>query len=183
MPPRGTSGRAGGRLKRGPVASNFENGSLQSCSIAPRGAFAIAKKKFNKASIKHAQNDSKIIKSVPGVLVFGLVRTPSAMRGVVVFTQFFLHMSLGHPFTMAFSVPHLHAEGLIMLGGQEGRTPSRINVDVVMREIMVVSTREKNRLTAALVIALAIVQTIRTLTYCSRGGQDAHCRKVLGGPV
>ena len=105
------------------------------------------------------------------------------MRGVVVFTQFFLHTSLGHPFTMAFSMPHLHAEGLIMLGGQEGRTPSRINVDVVMREIMGVSFCGKNRLTAALVIALALVQTIRALAYCSRGGEDAHNRKVLGGPA
>ena len=76
------------------------------------------------------------------MLVFGLVRTPSAMRGVVVFTQFFLHTYLGHPFTMALSTPHLHAERLILLGGQEGRAPSRINVDVVMREIMVVSLRK-----------------------------------------
>ena len=119
-----------------------------------------------------------------GVVVgFGFVLTPSAMRGVVVFTQFFLHTSLGHPFIMAFSVPHLHAKGLILMGGQEGRTPSRINVDVVMREIMGVSACEENGLTAALVIALALVQTIRALAYCSRGGQDAHNRKVLGGPA
>ena len=116
------------------------------------------------------------------MLVFGLVRAPSAMRGVVVLTQFFLHTTLAHPFTMAFSVPHLHAEGLIILGGQ-GRTSSRINVDVVMREIMGVSLCEKKRLTAALVNALAIVQTIRTLAYCSRAGQHAHNRKVLGGPA
>ena len=70
-----------------------------------------------------------------------------------------------------------------MLGGQEGRAPSRINVGVVMREIMGVSLCEQNRLTAALVIALAIVQTIRTLAYCSRADQDVHKRKVLGGPV
>ena len=105
------------------------------------------------------------------------------MRGVVVFTQVFLHTYVGHPFTMAFSAPHLHAAGLIMLGGQEGRAPSRINVDVVMRERMGVSLCEKNRLTAALVIALAIVQTIRTLAYCSRVGKDVHKRKVLGGPA
>ena len=103
------------------------------------------------------------------------------MRGVVVFTQVFLHTYVGHPFTMAFSAPHLHAAGLIMLGGQEGRAPSRINVDVVMREIGSVRLCEKNRLTAALVIALAIVQTIRTLAYCSRVGKDVHKRKVLGG--
>ena len=35
----------------------------------------------------------------------------------------------------------------------------------------------------ALVIALAIVQTIRTLAYCSRAGQDVHKRKVLVGPA
>ena len=70
-----------------------------------------------------------------------------------------------------------------MMGGQEGRTPSRINVGVVMREIMGVSTREENGLTAALVIALALVQTIRALAYCSRGGQDAHNRKVLDRPA
>ena len=105
------------------------------------------------------------------------------MRGVVVFTQVFLHTYVGHPFTIAFSAPHLHAAGLIMLGGQEGRAPSRINVDVVMREIGSVRLCEKNRLTAALVIALAIVQTIRTLAYCSRVGKDVHKRKVLGGPA
>ena len=53
-----------------------------------------------------------------------------------------------------------------------------------MRELIVVSTPEKvNVLTAALVIAFAMVQTMRTLTCRSRGGQGEHNRKVLGGPA
>ena len=61
---------------------------------------------------------------INGVVVRGAVAvlTPSRMRGVLAFTQFFLHTSLGQPFCIVFCfVPHLHEKGLIMLSGQSSR--------------------------------------------------------------